>query len=389
VMLLIFQVPIAKALVAVLFAASIAFFELGQEILRAQQRVQIYVSGSLTRSGLSLTLCLAAVLAGGGGLALGLAMVTGYVVAALLLAPKIWQRPRQAARWETLVTLARYGLPITVSGLFVALTLVLDRFALFYLIGTEAAGVYGATAEFVRQCAILPAVSASLAIAPLAVATLDKNDGVATTRHLAEGAELLLAVMIPAAVGLAIAAPQVAGTILGPEYRSAATGLIPFLAFAFMAHMISQQYVQLSFALANQPQKYIWHTGSIFLINLVLMLPLIGWFGIAGAASAFLLSESSGVIIGLWMARRTYALPPIGWPLLRIAGAATVMAIVVFAMRQWLERTDVVGLAAIVLTGGVAYVAAALALNVVRSRQHVLTLLHLTFKAGPSRPPQA
>ncbi len=388
-LLFVFKVPFGKAMVAILFAAAIALFELGQEILRAQQRVSVYVAGSLIRSGLSLTLCLTAVLAGGDGLALGLAMVSGYVLAALLLAPKIWQRPSQGARWETLVTLARYGLPITVSGLFVALTLALDRFALFYLVGTEAAGVYGATAEFVRQCAILPTVSVSLAIAPLAVATLDRNDRVATTRHLADGAELLLAVMLPAAVGLSIAAPQVAGTILGPEYRAGATQLIPWLAFAFTAHMLSQQYVQLSFALANQPQKYIWHTSSIFLVNLALMLPMITWFGIWGAALAFLMSEVSGVIIGIWMARKTYALPPIGWQVMQISGAVAAMAVVALAMRQWIDRTDVIGLAVVVLSGGLAYVTAAVSLNVVGSRPHLMRMLRLVFPVGPARPPQA
>jgi O-antigen/teichoic acid export membrane protein len=385
----VFHVPLAKAVVALLFAAGMSFFELGQEILRARQRVENYVASTLIRSAVSLLCCLVAIVSGGSGLTLALAMVAGYAVSALVMAPRIWQRPRQGPRFETLVTLARYGMPITLSGLFVALTLALDRFALFYVLGTEAAGIYGATAEFVRQCAILPAVSASLAIAPLAVATWDRQDGAATTRHLADGCELLLAVMLPAAVGLAIAAPQLAGTIIGPAYRETAATLIPILAFAFLAHVVSQQYIQLSFGLANQPQRYIWHTVSIFLINLVLMLPLIKLFGIRGAALSFLLSEAAGVVIGLWMARTAYALPALGGRILRIAVAVVAMAAAALLARQLVDRTDILGLGAVVLAGSLAYGIAAVGMDVAGTRHQALAAVPMLRRWRPASPPKA
>jgi O-antigen/teichoic acid export membrane protein len=387
-MLHLFHVPWAQAVIAMMFAAAMALFDLGQEVLRAQQRVKVYVIGSLTRSAASLICCLTAVAFSGSGLTLGLALVSGFVVATLVSSRSVWQRPRKPADIATLMMLARYGLPITVSGLFVALTLALDRFAVFYLVGTDAAGIYGATAEFVRQCAILPAVSACLAIAPLAVATLDRKDATATTQHLADGCELLLAVTLPAAVGLAIAAPQVAGTVFGPEYRGLAAELIPLLAFGFMAHMVSQQYVQLSFSLANRPGQYIWHTGIIFLINFVLMLPLIKLFGVKGAALSLVLSEIAGVIIGLRMARDCYPLPDISVRLVRICAAVAVMAVAAWAMRGWIARTDVLGLVAVVLTGGFAYSISVCVLNVVGARLHALAALKVVCRARSIAPQQ-
>ena len=159
VLLAVFHVPTTTALAVVLFAAAMALFELGQEIQRARQQIRGYVIGTVMRGALSFAFCVCAVLLGGTGLTLVVAMAAGYAVAAALQARRIWAAPRFSADRTTLLRLARYGGPITVSGGFVALTLALDRFAVFALLGADAAGTYGAAADFVRQCAILPAVS--------------------------------------------------------------------------------------------------------------------------------------------------------------------------------------------------------------------------------------
>ena len=375
VLLAVFQVPLEKAAAAVAFAGAIALFELGQEVQRARQQVRGYVLCAVLRSGLSLALCLGAVLLGGGGLSLVVAMAAGYAIAAVLQAPRIWAAPRVPADRATLLRLARYGIPITASGGFVALTVTLDRFALFGLLGPDAVGVYGATADFVRMCAILPAVSASLAIAPLAVSALDRNDGADTARHLGDGLELLVAVMLPAVAGLAIAAPQVAGVILGPEYRQAAIGIIPIFACAIFAHTLSQQYVQLSFGLADKPHFYIVHTGLSFVVNLALMWPLIRLFGLNGAALSFLLAELAGVGIGLWMSRVAFALPLVPRRLARVVAAVGVMALVTLVVRTLVDRTDAVGLAAVLVAGATSYVLAALAFDVVGARRHLAKAL--------------
>ena len=83
VLLAVFQVPLEKAAAAVAFAGAIALFELGQEVQRARQQVRGYVLCAVLRSGLSFALCLGAVLLGGGGLSLVVAMAAGYAIAAV------------------------------------------------------------------------------------------------------------------------------------------------------------------------------------------------------------------------------------------------------------------------------------------------------------------
>jgi O-antigen/teichoic acid export membrane protein len=384
-LLTVFSIPLHKAMAAVLLAAAGAFYELGQEILRARQLVGAYVRGIVVRSFASLSLCLVAVWLDTGGLGLVAAVIASYLISAGSNVVRIWARPRAPASKDELTRLAAYGLPITLSGIFVALTLALDRFVVYTLLGTEAVGIYGATADFIRQCAILPALSASLAIAPLAVANLGDNEGTTTTRNLADGAELLLAILLPAVIGLSIAAPQVAGTILGPDYRATATALIPVLAFAFLAHVLSQQYVQLSFALARRPQFYIIHTGSIFLVNAMLIVPLVKTWGAYGAAVSLLASEAFGVCLGFAMSRYAFPLPLIGARLIRIFVAAVVMAAACLLVQQWVQRTDLPGLMAIVVAGVVSYALTALSLDVGRLRSAGTTALMKRRSTAPVR----
>lgn len=366
IMLAVFRVPLTIAITALAFAAAMMLFELGQELLRARQQVRVQALAGVSRTTLSLVLCLTAVWSGFGGIGLIVGMTLGYLLIALASTPSVWQKPLRPFEPATLRTLAIYGVPITLSGFFVAVNVSLDRLVLAALLGPEQAGVYGAIADFVRQCAILPAISASMSIAPIAVAALAKDGDTTIDQGLSDGAELLLAVLLPTVVGLAIAAPEISGVVLGPAYRDAAPGLIPIIGCAYMAHMISQQFVQLSFSLAKKPSFFIYHTGLILAVNLALIFPLVSSFGPRGAAISFLIAEVSGVVVGFIMARRAFPLPLAASRLARVAASVAIMAVTTLAIQRLVGRTDVIGLVIVLATGIASYVAAAYVANVVQ-----------------------
>lgn len=370
-----FGVSLNVALAALAFAATMMLFELGQELLRARQKVKAQALAGVSRSILSLALAVAWVLAGFGGLGLAAAVTMSYLVIAVASGPVIWRAPLKPFDRDTLGILARYGLPITLSGMFVGLTLNLDRLVLAWMLGAETAGIYGAIADFVRQCAILPAISASMSIAPIAVAALADDRGEAVKDGLRDGVELLLAVLLPTVVGLAIAAPEVAAIILGPSYRAAAPTLIPIVAFAFTAHMISQQYIQLSFSLAKKPGYFIIHTGLILAVNLTLMAPLVRLWGIHGAALSLFIAESTGVLAGYLIARKVFPLPIGIQRLSRVAGSVVIMAVATWLVRQIVAGSESTRLIAIVGTGILSYVAAAYWFDVVRIRALVADIM--------------
>jgi O-antigen/teichoic acid export membrane protein len=187
--------------------------------------------------------------------------------------------------------------------------------------------------------------------------------------------ELLLAVLLPAAIGLGIVAPHIANVMLGEAYRTAATAIIPILALAFLMHMLSQQYVQLSFSLADRPSLYALHTGGILLANALLIAPLIRLYDLPGAALSFLIAETFGVVLGLLMSTRTYRLPLIPRRALRVLVATAGMAMVAWFLRVVVDRTDLIGLFAIVLPAMASYLILLVALDVFDARRRLSGLI--------------
>lgn len=356
------------------FAIGVTIYELGQEILRARQLPARILVMSTVRAVLSFALCLLAVSLGGGGFAYVLMVAVAYGVASLAMSRTIWSRPLAPADPALLRTMLIYGAPISASGLILALHSTIDRIALAAFAGPEIAGAYGATADLVRQCIIYPALSASLALAPIAVRALSAPPEELETK-ISEGFELLLALLLPAALGLAIIAPSLTVVLFGPQYRDTAAAVIPIVAFVWFFQCMSQQYVQLSFSLARKSHLFAWHTAAGLAIGLVLMVPMVKVWGAVGAATAMLIAEIGCLAAGAWLTRFAHPLP---WPLgrsARIAAAGFAMAAAALTVQAIAGAPGLLPLLMIVATGIVAYALALVALDVLGARRHVQRLL--------------
>lgn len=369
------KTPPVQAAATVFLAAAVGLFELSQEIARARQKPWHFLSAVAIRSSSALALAIAAAMLGYGGLGLIFAAATGHLLAAFVMAPWIWEAPRRACNRERLKAFVTFGAPITFAGIFYAVHAGLDRLIIAGSLGTEAAGQYGAAADFVRQAINLPAAAASAAITPMAVYTLTHDGPDATRKHLSDGIVLLTAVVGPAAMGLALVAPHVAAIVFGEAYRATAIQLIPFLALAWFGHAIAQHYVHLSFNLANRSSLYIWQ-GAATLIAGIALIPLgIKTWGLIGAAMGLMASEWLGVLVGLALTRRAHPLP---FPLARLLAvgiALIAMATTVLLLKRlWPEPTTAATLALVVLSGCV-YGAALLAFDVLGLRSTLARLL--------------
>jgi O-antigen/teichoic acid export membrane protein len=356
------------------FAIGVTIYELGQEILRARQLPARILVMSTVRAILSFALCLLAVSLGGGGFAYVLMVGVAYGVASLAMSRTIWRPPLAPVDPVLLRTMLIYGAPISASGLILALYSTIDRIALAALAGPEVAGAYGATADLVRQCIIYPALSASLALAPIAVRALSSSPQELEMK-IRDGFELLLALLLPAALGLAIVAPSLTEVLFGPQYRDTAAAVIPVVAFAWFFQCMSQQYVQLSFSLARKGHLFAWHTAAGLAIGLLLIVPMVKAWGAVGAASAMLIAEIGCLAAGAWLTRFAHPLP---WPLgrsLRIAAAGLTMACATLLIRAIAGAPGLLPLLMIVATGIVCYALALVALDVLGARSHVQRLL--------------
>jgi O-antigen/teichoic acid export membrane protein len=86
-------------------------------------------------------------------------------------------------------------------------------------------------------------MSLASAFVPLAIQTHAQKGADAVSRQLADGVEILFAIMLPACVGFAIVSHHVGDFALGPEFRGIAAQIMPIVSFALLFQILTQQYL--------------------------------------------------------------------------------------------------------------------------------------------------
>lgn len=285
---------------------------------------------------------------------LGMALGAAF---ALILAAGDWLRPLAArADPKLLADFARFGAPVTASLLLEQFLNVGDRFLLVWLKGYEAAGLYAAAYGVALRILEIVFVGAALAGAPAIVAALERRGTKAAQARLRRFAYMLALVAFPAAVGLILVNPSLVTLFLGEPYRPAALALTPILVAAGFAYGAMTFYVHEAFTLAKRTGLMAAIMAAPALANIVLNLLLIPPLGIEGAAWATLASYLIGLAVSLWAGLAVFPLPLPWAGLLRTAGAAAAMGLVL-----WVTPTPEPGLAALILQAGLGALVFALA----------------------------
>jgi O-antigen/teichoic acid export membrane protein len=202
----------------------------------------------------------------------------------------------------------------------------------------------------------------------------DKN--IETTRErLTESLELLLVVVAPVAVWLALVADQVAGTLVGVDFRAGVSVLLPTLVLARLFGIANQFYVQISFQLAERPFMLAAQSFLTLVVSVALMFVLVAGHGLYGAALATLATEAIGFLVAVVLMHRAH---PVPFDLHRLAGvavSAAAMAAAILVARSQVNGIGLVPLMLVSLAGGLAYAAAAWLLNIANVRTLSLRFL--------------
>jgi O-antigen/teichoic acid export membrane protein len=367
------SVSLERNLAAVFFALGLGVFELSQELLKARLQSLSFMFASIARACLAFLLCLGAALLGGGGLT-QLVMVTAtYFITTLLFSVTLWRGPIARLDVADLRTFAKFGIPVTLSGIISAIHFALDKMLVFHFMGDHAAGNYGASADLVRQIILIPAVSIASATIPLAVRANSQAGAADARSHLEFSFEILLGTILPAVVGVALISNYLAGIVLGVDYRETAAEIIPILAFAWLFQSMSQSYIHASFHLATAPVLMTAQSVAVLLVNLALMPVLIAKFGLTGAAVALVTAEAFGMCFGWFLTRRAFPLPVNALHVLRIAAATAIMALALTVLKPLLP-VGIVSFCILAASGALTYLAAALAFNIAGIRDAAIRL---------------
>lgn len=365
----------AYLLPTILLAFGIGFFEFYLEAFRAKQRTAPYLWATVIRAAIALALSLILVMTFDlGGTGLILSVMCSYVLSSLLFAPALWRGPLSPPDPALLRAMLAFGLPMTLSGAVFVLQTMLDRFVLAASLGEHAAGLYGASADLVRQVILFPGVAIGTAVAPIAVQLLARDEKTALDQHLVASTELLLGILAPAVAGLAIIAGKIAFLVLGEDFRLEATSLIPLIALAWLFRSLSYQLLHVSFQISKAPGLMLIQGLAILAINALALFLLVPRFGLMGAAAALVLSEAIGVAIGYGLTRRAYPLPLDPRPFLKVMLATLGMAVPTYLVDRALPGNNALDIGLPVLTGICAYGLCAYALDIagIRSRIHAM-----------------
>jgi len=348
----------AAALATVALSVAIGLFDITQDLIRARLMAVSVMKGTLVRAVSVLGFGAAVALVGGAGYLLLASATLACLLAVLIQSRTAWRGTVFTFDRDRLVEVTRQGLPLTLSLTLLAISSVTDRLVIASLVGAADAGKYVAALDLVRQTLMLPAMSAAAAFFPLAVRIHASKGDAAVRSHLAECAELLFGIVLPASLGLAMIAPHIANIILGVGFRDMAAEIMPIVAIAVVFQILTQQYLHASFLLSGRNSFYLINTASIIVANVILSIVLVESRGAIGAAWARLGADITGFICALVLRRWAFPVPlPLG-RLAQVMIAGLIMALAVTALDRQLRLSDLA--ACIVLAGGGVMVYAAL-----------------------------
>ena len=285
---------------------------------------------------------------------------------------------------SSLVQLIAFTWPLMLLNASVAFQLS-DRFLLGSLAGAKALGLYAVAYNLVDRATTLVCTAISTATFPMAVQALQEGRE-AGIRQAGMNGLALLAVAIPACVGLALTAPHLVAALVGPDFRAGAIALIPLLSVVVLLRNVSTHFIDHAYHLSGRPGEALWVYIPTAIATIALNALLIPQYGAFGAAYAGIICQTGAVMLGWANARRLFPLwLPVG-EVIRIFLAVGLMAAWLWFVPFSLSWG---GLLQAIASGGCVYVLAALMLNVGGSRDSGLRtaqrMLHRRRQHGNGR----
>lgn len=312
--------------VALLWAE--ALFELSQQLERSQMMPLRYGLIGLFKAITSLGIGILLVYLGYGAMGLLAGTMAG------LLLPLLWEAHFYARfigirhiERDLLSKLLKYGLPLTATFAFGFILKSSDRILLGYFLGAGDVGLYAIGANLAQNTISMLMMIVNLAAYPLVVDALEKSGQHAATAQLDQNLTLLCAISLPAVVGVSLLAPNIAGVLLGANFRDAAALVIPVIAIGAFLAGIKAFYFDLSFQLGQSTIGQVWVTLVGALVNVCLSLLLIPLYGLIGAAYATVVAYIVGLTLSIVWGRKVFPLPVPVNNLAKIAGATSGMAL--------------------------------------------------------------
>jgi O-antigen/teichoic acid export membrane protein len=295
-------------------------------------------------------------------------VVLGLLVAAVVCAAadvhkltvplRHWShRIERASVWR----LARFAWPLMAAALTASLLQVSDRFVVGGLGSTEMLGLYTVAYSLVERPMTLICTSISIATFSIAVKALEQRGRQAGRIQAGKNGAVLIALMLPACVGLALTSPYIAAVLVGPAYKAGVAVLIPIMSVTALCRGLRSHFIDHSYHLSGRPNLMLLTFVPATIVNVGLNLVLVPRYGMLGAAWAGLGCQIGAAALSWVIGQRVFPLWLPAGAVARVFAAVAPMAVVLWLVRfplNWL------GLLGAITLGSVVFGAAALLLDV-------------------------
>lgn len=239
--------------------------------------------------------------------------------------------------------LALYGLPLTATATLGFIVSASDRFMIAAYLNQSAAGKYAVGYDISQFTLGTLLTVVNLAAYPLVVGALERQGPAAAREMLRWILRLLLAVGLPAAVGLSLLADNISAVMVGAEFREAATSIMPWIAASALIMGLKVFYFDLAFQLSRSTVTQVWIMLAAATVNVGLNVWLIPLSGILGAAYATLAAYLLALGLSWFFGRSEFAVPAFDRGVYTVVIATVVMALGVLPFREWSGAFALIG----------------------------------------------
>ncbi|MHA6721290.1 lipopolysaccharide biosynthesis protein [Sphingomonas sp. RS6] len=322
--------------------AAFAFTEMALALANTVSRIRTeawqYFASMVARSILSLGI--GVVLVAGFGLgAKGAILGTVIAQAATLFAgvalDRFWRslRPWQARKGEIAATF-QLGFPLIGSCALTFGAGVIDRFLIAGVLGAAEIGHYTAPADLLQKTLVFVMMAINLTAYPTLVRAYEKDGAAAAGRVLQNSFRLQLGLGLPAAIGIAVLAPGVAGLLLGEAYRDEASRILPLLGLATLVRCLITFQLAMVFQIKKR-MKLMLVPPAITLVATLLLAPAaMRTWGVAGMAMTSAAAQLVTFAVSVALSKREMPLTFVNADTIRIAGAAIGMGMLLYPLRE-------------------------------------------------------
>lgn len=224
---------------------------------------------------------------------------------------------------------AAYGMPVAASLILALALATTDRFLLGAYLNEAAVGVYHAGYSLANRTLDVLFIWLGMAGGPAMVMALERGGRPALEEAAREQGAVMVAITLPAAVGLALVARPLADVMVGPALRAGAAQVTPWIAASAFFAGVTTYYLHQAFTLARRTPLLLAAMAVPAAANVALNVALIPRFGLNGALWATAASYGLGALASFALGRRALALPIPVSALARAGVSSLAMAVVV------------------------------------------------------------